>query len=327
MTTIRWGVIGTGRIASSFVRAVRTLDDGAVLAVGSRDHQSAEAFGAAYEISRRYSSYRALVNDPDIDAVYVATPHALHAENMMMALDAGKHVLCEKPFTINAREADECIRFARIRGLFLMEAVWMRFIPAIVQVGEWIRSGLIGDVTMVRADFHGAQTFNPHSRIFDPDLGGGALLDIGVYPISFATMLLGIPDAVYSHAQFAATGVDEHTGMLLSYADGRMALLSCGFRADMVNEALIQGTRGIIRLHPPFHHPERVTLVLSGAEPEEYNIPYASTGLNYEAAEVHRCIREGLLESPVMPLDETLAVMRLMDEIRAQWGLRYPADQ
>jgi predicted dehydrogenase len=246
---------------------------------------------------------------------------------MLMALEAGKHVLCEKPFTINAREAAQCIDLAREKGLFLMEAVWMRFIPAIVQVGQWIRSGLIGDIRFVRADLHGEQPLNPQSRIFNLELGGGALLDIGIYPISFASMLLGIPYMVQSHAAIGSTGVDEHTGLLFSYPDGQMAMLSCGIRENMVNEALIKGTKGIIRLHPPFHHPEQVTVYLPGKDPEDYTIPYASTGLNYEAAEVHRCIREGLLESPVMPLSETLAVMELMDAIRMEWGLRYPADQ
>jgi predicted dehydrogenase len=327
METIRWGIISTGGIANAFAHALQTVPDAEVLAVGSRSQEGADYFGEQYGIPRRYDSYQQVADDPEIDVVYIGTPHVFHAENMRMCLEAGKHVLCEKPFTINAREAEECITLAREKGLFLMEAVWMRYIPAIIQLREWIREGRIGDLLMVQADFNVSLPFDAKKRTFARELGGGALLDVGLYPVNFTTMLLGLPESFSSHAYLGETGVDERAAILFRYPEGVSALLSMGIRHNTPNEALIQGTKGSIRVHPPFHHPTQMTLYLDGAEPETATLPYQSNGLNYEAIEVHTCLRANKLESDIMPLAETLAVMNLMDSIRAEWNLTYPADE
>lgn len=327
MERVRWGIISTGGIANAFAQALQSVPGAEIIAVGSRSQEGADYFGNQYGIPRRYSSYEGVANDPDVDVVYIGTPHVFHAENMRMCLNAGKHVLCEKPFTINAREAEECIALAREKGLFLMEAVWMRYIPAIVQMRQWIDEGRIGDVVMVQADFNVSLPYDPKKRTFALELGGGALLDVGLYSISFATMLLGMPESFASHYSLGETGTDERAVLLFRYPNGIAALLSSGNRHNTPNEALVQGTRGSIRVHPPFHHPTRLTLYLDGSEAETVTIPYESNGLNYEAIEVQHCLENNKLESDIMPLDHTLAVMQLMDSIRAEWNLQYPADQ
>jgi predicted dehydrogenase len=326
VNTFNWGILSTGTIATAFAKALNHLDDATALAVGSRKLATAEAFGDKHGIPRRYASYEELAADDDVQIVYVATPHVFHAENVRMCLEHGKHVLCEKPFTVNAAEARELIDLAREKQLFLMEALWMRFIPAIVTLREWLAEGRIGDVRMVQADFSVNMPFDPDSRIYDRKLGGGSLLDVGIYPISLATMVLGLPDRVESHAHIGETGVDEQVGMLFGYEDGRAAVLSCGVRAQGTQEAVIKGTRGFIKLHTPFHHPQQLTLHLHDSEPQTVKIPYKSTGLNYEARAVQKALTNNLLESAIMSLDETQATMQLMDDMRAAWGLRYPAD-
>lgn len=321
-----WGILSTGMIAADFAKALNHLDDARALAVGSRRLPTAEAFGDKHGIPRRYDSYEAVAADDDVQIVYVATPHVFHAENVRMCLEHGKHVLCEKPFTINATEARELINLAREKQLFLMEALWMRYLPAIVRLREWIAEGHIGDVRLVQADFSVNLPFDPQSRIYNLKLGGGALLDVGIYPISLATMLLGLPDRVESQAYLGETGVDEQAAMLFGYDDGRAAVLSCGVRAQGTQEAMIKGTTGYIKLHAPFHHTQQLTLNRHDDDPQTVKIPYQSTGLNYEAAEVQQCLRKGLLESDIMPLDETLATMHLMDTMRREWGLVYPSE-
>jgi len=327
METIRWGIISTGGIANAFALALQSVPNAELIAVGSRSQDGANYFGDQYDIPRRYSSYQQVADDPDVDVVYIGTPHVFHAENMKMCLEAGKHVLCEKPFTINAREAKECINLAREKGLFLMEAIWTRYIPAIVQLRQWIQEGRIGDLLMVQADFNASLPYDPTKRTFARELGGGALLDVGIYPITLTTMLLGLPESFSSHVHMGETQVDDRAALLLRYPEGVSALLSMGNRHSTPNTALIQGTKGSIRIHPNFHHPTQMTLYLDGSEPEDVTIPYESNGLNYEAMEVQECIRAGKLESDIMPLDETLAVMELMDSIRAEWNLTYPADE
>lgn len=328
MDKIRWGIISTGGIAHAFARGLRHLPDAEIVAVGSRSQASADEFGDQYGIANRYDSYEALVADERVDVVYIGTPHAFHADNMRLALGAGKHVLCEKAFTINAAEAAECIALARERGLFLMEAMWTRYIPAIVRLREWIRDGLIGEPRMVQAGLNVDLPYDPQHRVYNPELGGGAMLDVGIYPIAFACMILGLPQTVSHQVQMGETGVDEHAAFLFGYDDGRAALLSFNVRQLLPNEVIIKGTRGYIRVHPPMHHPTRLTLYQTGGDKlEDFDIPYESSGLNYEAAEVHRCLRAGLTESDAMPLDETLAIMRLMDAARADWGLVYPNDK
>lgn len=324
--TLRWGIISTGNIANTFARGIQHLPHATIQAVGSRSQASADAFGEIYDIPKRYDSYEAVVNDPDVDVVYIGTPHVFHHDNMMLALNAGKHVLCEKPFTINAEEAQACIQLAREKGLFLMEAVWMRYIPAIVQVRQWLKQGLLGEIRAVRADISMDLPFDPDNRLYNLDLGGGALLDLGIYVINFATMVLGLPPSVTSRLYMGETDVDYYDNLVFQYPQAD-AFLTASANNDGPCNAVIVGSKGYITLHREFWAPTRLTLKLEGQDAQVHDIPYESSGLNYEADEVHTCLRKGKLESDVLPLSETLAIMRLMDQMRYRQQFYYPSEQ
>ena len=323
---IRWGILGTGNIAHQFARGLADTPDAELVAVGSRSSATANTFGDEFSIPRRHASYADLAADDEVDAVYVSTPHPMHKDNSILLLEHGKAVLCEKPFTINAGEARAVIDVARQRDVFLMEAMWTRYLPAVVRARELIAEGAIGDVRMIQADFGFRAGINPQGRLFNPDLGGGALLDVGIYVLSMASMVLGPhPLDIMSATHIGETGVDEQSGMVLAYPDGQLAVLSCAVRTSTPIEARILGTEGSILLHGPFFKCGALTVKRGGAE-ERLDLPLEGNGYNYEAAEVGRCLRDGLRESDVMSLDETLALMELMDTIRAQWGLTYPME-
>src|SRR5215212_11391579 len=326
MTKTRWGILGTGNIASQFARGLAELDDAQLVAVGSRTAESAEAFGERFSAPHRHNSYAALASDPDIDAIYVATPHPLHHDNTIMCLEAGKAVLVEKPFAINAGQAQHMIATARARGVFLMEAMWTRFLPHVIRLRELLAAGAIGEVRMLQVDFGFRTSFNPQGRLFDLALGGGALLDVGIYPVSLASMIFGTPERVTGMAHLGETGVDEQSAMLFGYTGGRLALLSQAIRTNSPHEALLLGTNGKIRVHSSWWKATTITLSVDGRPDELIDLRSVGSGYNYEAAEVGRCLNAGLTESEVMPLDETLAIMRTLDEVRAQWGLRYPGE-
>ena len=325
--TIRWGVLGTGYIARKFMEAAQAADGAEVVAIGSRASGTADAFADEFGIARRHSSYEAVAADPEIDAVYVSTPHPSHVHNTVLCLEAGKAVLCEKPFTVNAQEAERSVRTARAQHKFLMEAMWTRFLPALVQVRRWLAEGAIGEVRMVQASFGFRGEADPDSRLLSPEFAGGALLDVGIYPLSLTSMILGQPERIASMAHKGESGVDEQSAMLLGYPGGAMAVLASAVRTLTNHDAYILGTEGKIRIHAPFWTSQTVSLQLGEEEPQEIATPLRCNGFEYQIEEVGRCLREGLLESPVMPLDESLAIMRTMDEIRAQWGLRYPMEQ
>jgi predicted dehydrogenase len=315
--TLGWGVIGTGGIASAFTADLARTDSGRVVAVGSRAQDSADRFADRFDIPHRHASYEALVADPDIDAVYVATPHPMHHAAAMLALRAGKAVLVEKPFTMNAAEAVELVDTARAAGLFLMEGMWTRFLPHVAQIRRLVDEGVLGDIVAVHAD-HGAWfEKDPASRLFAPELGGGALLDLGVYPVSFASMLLGTPDRVVTLTDPAFTGVDGQTSMLFGYASGAQAILSCTLAAASATTASIVGTKARIDVERPFFAPTPFVLTPRDGVPVRYETPHEGSGLRHQAGEVARCLREGLTESPLMPLDETLAIMRTIDRVLA----------
>lgn len=324
--SLHWGILATGSIAHKFATGISALDDAEIAAVGSRSLESANRFGDEFDIPKRHDSYEALAADPDVDAIYIATPHSLHKENMLLCLDAGKAVLCEKPFTINAVEAKEVIGFARGRGVFLMEAMWTRYLPLVVELRRMLAEGIIGEVRMITGDFGYRAGFNAESRTFNPALGGGALLDVGIYPLSFASMILGTPTRIVSMAELGETGVDEQAAMILGYDGGQLAMSHTAIRTSTVHESVIMGTDGLIRIHSPSWAPTKMTVKRSGKDVEEVYIPFEGNGYNYEADEVHRCLRAGVLESDVMPLDETLSLMQTMDDIRAQWGMKYPME-
>lgn len=324
----RWGILGTGNIAKQFARGLRVVDDAELVAVGSRSQEAADAFGAEFNVPRRYPTYEGLAADPEVQAVYISTPHPYHYHNALLCLNAGKAVLCEKPFTINAAEAEQVINTAREKRLFLMEAMWTRYIPAMVRVRQIVRSGMIGGLRMLTADFGFRTGFNAQHRLFNPELGGGALLDVGIYPISLASILFGMqPTQIASTAHLGETGVDEQSAYLFSYPDGQIAQLSSATRTQTPQEAILMGTEGWIRIHSPWWQPRAFTLALAGKTPELVEMPFAGNGYNYEAIAVAECIREGALESDIMPLDETLGLMRTLDAIRAQWGLVYPMER
>ncbi len=326
LDTIRWGILGPGRIARKFAAGLAVLEDAELVAVGSRSQENADRFGDEFNVPRRHASYEALADDPEVDAVYVATPHPFHKANSILCLEAGKAVLCEKPFTINASEAEEVIDVARDRGVFLMEAMWTRFVPAIVKVREWLAAGAIGDVRMLAADFGFRGGRDPKGRLFNPELGGGALLDVGIYPVSLASMIFGgPPERIASLAHLGETGVDEEAGIVFRYEGGRIAVLHTAISVTTGHGAHVMGTGGSIEIAPPFWKAERVVLRTAAGE-ERVELPLTGNGYNYEAAEVMDCLRAGRTESDAMPLDETLSIMETLDEVRRQWGLTYPME-
>ncbi|RST19308.1 Gfo/Idh/MocA family oxidoreductase [Streptomyces sp. WAC05374] len=324
--TVRWGVLATGGMAAAFTTDLMRMPDAEVVAVASRTAASAEAFAGRFGIPRAYGSWDALAADEDVDVVYVATPHAAHRAAAGLCLEAGKAVLCEKPFTMNAREAEELVALARERGLFLMEAMWMYCGPVIRRLTELVAGGAVGEVRSVHADFGLVGPADPGHRLRDPAVGGGALLDLGVYPVSFAHLLLGEPDRVSAHALLSPEGVDLNTGMLLGWDSGATALLSCSIVADTPLTASVSGTEGRIEFSHGFYRPEGFTLHRRGREPEGFTVAGRRDSLQHEAAEVMRCLRAGETESPLVPLDGTLAVMRTLDAVRDRVGVRYPAD-
>ena len=325
--TIRWGILGTGAIAHKFADALKAVPDAELSAVGSRAQRTADVFGDEFDVPRRHESYQSLAEDPEVDAIYVSSPHPMHCENTLLCLNAGKPVLCEKPFALNALEVESMVQCARQRGLFLMEAMWTRFLPAIAQVRQWLADGAIGEVRNMTADFGFRAGFNPEGRLLNPALGGGALLDIGVYIVSLASMVYGEqPERIAALADIGTTGVDEQTTMAFRYDSGAMAALSCAVRTDTPRAVSILGTRGNIRIPAPFYDAYAVTLNVDGEEPVTVEPARVENGFKYEIEEAGRCLREGRLESAILPLDETLAILGTLDAVRAEIGLRYPME-
>jgi predicted dehydrogenase len=323
---IRWGILGTGKIAQYFTEDLSLEPDAELIAVGSRSMESANRFGESFRIPHRHPSYEALAADPQVDVIYVSTPNHLHHENSLLCLKNDKAVLCEKPFAINALEAADVIEEARKKNLFLMEAMWSRNLPLYIRLREMLQEEVIGEVRMLAADFGFKGAYDPEGRLLNLELGGGALLDVGIYPLSLASMIFGSPQRITGLAHLGDTGVDEQAGVILGYSEGQLAMLYTVVRLDTPIEALIMGTHGQIKIHPPMHHPERLTLSLPGKPDQVIDLPLKGNGLHYQAGEVMRCLREGRQESNIMPLDETLSIMKTMDEIRNQWGLRYPME-
>src|SRR5919112_2928154 len=327
MDSVSWGILGTGGIAHEFATGLHDTPDAETLAVGSRTEDSAREFAASFGIPRHYGSYAELVSDPDVDVVYVATPHPFHAENVTLCLEAGKPVLCEKPMTVNAAQAERLIALAQDEDLFLMEGMWTRFFPLMERVRHLIPSGAIGEPRLLHVDFGFRAPFDPSQRLFNPDLGGGALLDVGVYCVSLSSMIFGPPDRVTGLAHLGETGVDEQSAAILEHGDGRMSTISVAIRTATPQEAMIAGTEGWIRIHPDWWRPDTLTLSRPGDEVETIKAPSTGNGFAHQAAEVMRCIGSGARESDVMPLRETLSIARTMDELRHQWGLVYPGEQ
>jgi predicted dehydrogenase len=325
--TTRWGVLGTGGIAATFATDLPLVPGAVLAAVGSRRADTAAAFAERHGFARAHGSWTALAADPEVDVVYVATPHAFHYDAALACLAGGKAVLCEKPMTLDLASAARLVQEARTRGLFLMEAMWMRCNPAILALARTVADGVIGEVTAVHADFGFRGPAEATHRLRNPALGGGALLDLGVYPINLAHLILGAPAAVRSWAHLTAEGVDENTGVLLGYQSGAVAALTCGINGATRNAASVTGTAGRIDLPPAFWTPRSFTVTRAGAEPSVVEFPFPGRGYQFEAAEVQRCLEAGLTESPLMTQDTTLEIMNLLDTVRDQIGVTYPASQ
>ena len=325
--TIRWGILGTGRIASDFAEALHVTPGAELVAVASRTLDKAQEFGDKYHVDACYGTYQELADADGVDAIYIGTPHPMHVENALMALHGGKAVLCEKPFTINRREAEQVVELARSKGLFLMEAMWSRFMPSIVEVKRIIASGEIGKVHQFSADFGFRATVNPAHRVHNMALGGGALLDLGIYPLSLAADLLGPISSVYAQAELGATGADAQTTFLMKHQNGGVSVGLCSVLADTPKELIVSGELGYIRMNAPFHHSQSISVVLSNGTKRSIDTPHIGNGYTYEAIEVMRCMHAGLIESPRMTHAETLALMGWLDTIRAQIGVSYPADE
>ena len=327
MQNIKWGIIGCGGIAHMFADSLAALDNGVLLAGASQTPGRAQAFAEKHGMERVYTDYESLAADPDVDAVYIATTHNFHFENARLCLESGKHVLCEKPFTVNAAQAEKLMALARKKNLFMMEAVWTRFLPAIGKLREVLAEGIIGEVLTVKADFSITGEFDDEHRLKNKALAGGALLDLGIYPLTFAAIVFGEqPVRIQSSAVIGETGVDDRSFYLFDYEGGRRSVLSSSFTHHAPSEGIVCGTKGYIRV-PVFHAAQELHIHRAGRDPEIIKRPYGNNeNFTFEITEAMECIAAGKLESHLLPLSETLAVMQTMDTLRAQWGLKYEGE-
>jgi dihydrodiol dehydrogenase / D-xylose 1-dehydrogenase (NADP) len=322
---IRWGILATGNIANSFAKDFQFVEGGILKAVASRTMEKAKAFAEKYKIEKAFGTYEELVADPEIDAVYIATPHSEHCRNTIMLLNSGKHVLCEKAFAINSREAAEMIALAKLKNLFLMEAMWMVFQPGFLQAKQWIAEGKIGEIRMIRAEFGFKADCDLKHRILNSELAGGTLLDIGVYPITIAQYLFDkIPLAISSIASIGKTGVDEQLSLSVKYSENQIAHLSTSFLATLENSAFIYGTKGYIHI-PDFWRSNKAILK---SESEEVVFEKATLAVGYanEVDHMNEMIHSGRGESDMVTFEKTLEIIQIMDTVRELVGVRYPAE-
>lgn len=324
MSLFNWGIIGTGGIAHAFAKDLALLDGHAVHAVGSRNLKTAQNFATEFNATKAYGSYEELVNDDTIDAVYVATPHPWHVENVILALNAQKPVLCEKPFAVNAIEAKEMIAAAKENNVAIMEAMWARFLPHYAKIREIVASGVLGQITTIHAD-HGQRLADQNiPRLVEPSLAGGALLDLGIYPISFAHMVLGIPTSITANAVLTAKGVDAQTSIILNYPQGAQAILNTTMIVQTPCTAVIAGLDGYLEVDRTFYNPTSMRVTLYDGTVTEYPNSYIGHGLREQAAEFARVVKSGEKESPILIAADTVAIMEIMDSVRALIGLKYP---
>ncbi len=327
MERIRWGILGTGRIAHSFAEGLSILPGAELRATGSRSEQTANAFAERWNIPNKHASYDSLANDPEVDAVYVATPHSEHMANSIQCLEVGKAVLCEKPLAVNARQGREIVKVARERGILCMEGMWSRFPPGMVKVRELVEEGTFGELRSLQADFgFRAKVRDPKGRLFNPYLAGGSLLDIGVYPVSLSSMVFGKPEEIASTWHPGETGVDEQAAYVFRHPGGALSILHSSIQAETSQEALLSGTEGSLRIMKQCWRPQELVVTRTDGSAEHFSFPFEGNGFNYEAKAFMNLLREGKTESQIMPLDESVSILETMDGIRAQWGLRYPME-
>jgi predicted dehydrogenase len=329
MKKIKWGILACGRIAGKFANDLKLLEDADLWAVGSRSLDKATAFAAAHGFRHAYGSYEALVNDPDVDVIYIASPHAQHHEHTLLCITHGKPVLCEKAFAINSRQASEMINAARASGVFLMEALWSRFLPHYQETMRMVKDGQLGKIGSVLANFGFIPEPPVPDRLFNPDLGGGTLLDIGIYNVFIAISVLGRPDEVIAQMTPATTGIDQQCAVTFRYQNGALAQLFSSFEANLPIEAEISGPLGRIRLTTRFYEPTARIEWYPGRVDTRTEIPVEKQpgwGYQHQARHVQECLRQGLTESPVWSHQDTLLLMETMDRIRQAAGISYPAD-
>jgi predicted dehydrogenase len=322
---IRWGILGAGGIAAVVGPEIAAEPGNEVVAVAARDLRRATTLANTLGAPQAYGSYGELVADPDLDVVYIATTQAQHHDQALLALRAGKPVLVEKPFALDARQAREVVAEARRRQLFCMEGMWMRLNPLIIRAQETAASGRIGDLISVHADLSRLFEYDPKHRVYDLSAGGGALLELGVYPATFAWLFFGRPDTVQTIGALSPTGSDASAAMQWGYPDGRFAQISCSAQGTNPLTGLVAGTKGWISIGGRVHRAPYI-IVHDESGDEELRQTIKGGGFDHEIAEVARCLRAGELESPLVPLDETIAILEVLDEARAQLGVRYPAD-
>ena len=321
---IKWGIIGVGKIAEKFATDLKAVKNAQLHAVASSSSlERAKDFAERYDAPYSYDSYESIFQTPDLDAIYIATPHTLHAENAILCLKHKVPVLCEKPFAMNLKQVQKMVESARENDTFLMEAMWTRFIPAIQKTLDLIAEGRIGKVRNVQADFGFNAPFLPEKRLLNPSLGGGALLDIGIYPAYLSLLLLGYPSEIQAISNFGETGIDETTSFVLGYKNEATANLSCTLKARTLTEALIYGENGYIHIEGRFMEAKRITLFETDKKPVKFNFPRKTFGYNFEIEEVSQCVREGKKESSKMPLSMSVKLISLLDEIRQKAGIIY----
>jgi predicted dehydrogenase len=323
---VGWGIIGPGRIASQVIKDFPHVEGANAVAVASRSTERAQTFATQHRLAQAYGSYQEIMADEGVDVVYISTPHPQHHAIALAAIAAGKAALVEKAFTATVAGAEQVIAAARQRQVFVMEAMWTRFQPAIVAARALIDDGAIGEVRQLQADLGVDRPYDPTDRLFDPAQGGGAMLDLGVYVVSFAQYFLGTPDRIAVSGSLAPTGVDAEAGLLLGYDDGRVASLLISLKHHTPGAARIQGTKGWIEVPPRFHHPHRIVLHRRGREPEMLSRPPLGTGYSHELIEVTESVRSGRTESVIMPLQDTLAVQRILNGACEELGVFHTED-
>lgn len=320
---LNWGIIGLGKIAKVFASDLALSDQSQLFAVASRDINNAASFAKEFKAIKHYGNYQDLAKDTDIDVVYIATPHVFHYEYTMMCLKAGKHVLCEKAFGMNESQVREMTEEAQKRNLFLMEAFWTRFIPATEKVLELIEQNKIGQVQQIRADFGFKADLDPAKRLVNKSLGGGSLLDIGIYPVFLSLLILGTPQNITAKAQMTTTDVDSFMAAIFDYKNGEKAVLESSITYQTPTEAYIFGEKGYLKMHPRFHHCEKISIHIEGKNVEEIEIEYKGQGYFHEIAEVENCIKNNQTESKKMPHQMSLKLIQTLDRIRKEIGLAY----
>jgi len=319
----RWGILGAGKIAAKFASALNYTEGAKFYAVASRDKEKAEDFAETNGATRIYDDYYKLVTDPEVDIIYIATPHAFHCEQTLLCLENKKPVLCEKPMALNESQVKQMVEASRANQTFLMEGMWSRFMPSVINVWKIISEKAIGDVQYIKADFGFQAPYDPKGRLFDLKLGGGSLLDVGIYPIFLTSLLFGEPSQIKSVAKLSATGADEYTHAVFQYPGGQTASIFSSITIKTSLTAEIAGTKGRIYMHNPWYKTKDITVELNDDESNDFSFPYEHNGFEYEIRHVNECLDKGLKESPLMPFDFSLLMSRTMDKIREQVGVKY----